>query len=185
YPAWRAPPAPTQPALTMRWLQTEYLLKGIYLGLVLYAALQQASIPPESSALAGECLLIVNLLTLAGLGAALVLAGLTKLREGFRVKGRLLPFILFLLLESPTLAYLRIPRRPRPGVLPVPRPPRRRRRSRPGRPPATPPPHPGWRRRRRAGPGPVAPGEAPAAPPGPHPRPGRRPRRRRPVLARA
>jgi tetratricopeptide (TPR) repeat protein len=92
----------------MRWLQTEYLLKGIYLGLVLYAALQQASIPPESSTLAGECLLIVNLLTLGGLGAALVLAGLTKLREGFRVKGRLLPFILFLLLESPTLAYLGI-----------------------------------------------------------------------------
>ena len=27
----------------MRWLQTEYLLKGVYLGLVLYAALQQAA----------------------------------------------------------------------------------------------------------------------------------------------
>src|SRR5262249_45685102 len=109
YPAWRAPPAPSPTRhSTMRWLQTEYLLKGIYLGLVLYAALQQASIPPDSAGLAWECLLTVNLLTLAGLGAALVLAGLAKLREGFRVRGRLVPFLLFLLLESPTLAYLGI-----------------------------------------------------------------------------
>jgi tetratricopeptide (TPR) repeat protein len=89
----------------MRWLQTEYLLKGIYLGLVLYAALQQAALPPEQ---AWSALVRVNLLTLAGLAVGLVIAGLTKMREGFRVKGRLLPFLLFLLLESPTLAYLGI-----------------------------------------------------------------------------
>src|SRR5438270_893483 len=29
----------------MRWLQTEYLLKGVYFGLVLYAALQVAALP--------------------------------------------------------------------------------------------------------------------------------------------
>jgi tetratricopeptide (TPR) repeat protein len=90
----------------MRWLQTEYLLKGVYLGLVLYAALQLAAIPPESGAWQG--LLRVSLCTLAGLALALLAAGLAKLREGFRVRGRLLAFVLFLLLESPTLAYLGI-----------------------------------------------------------------------------
>jgi tetratricopeptide (TPR) repeat protein len=85
----------------MRWLQTEYLLKGVYLGLVLYAALQQAAV----TAPAGNALLKVNGATLAGLAAALVVAALTKLREGFQVRGRWLVFGLFLLLESPTLVY--------------------------------------------------------------------------------
>jgi tetratricopeptide (TPR) repeat protein len=92
----------------MRWLQTEYLLKGIYLGLVLYAALQQASLPPEDSARSWEFLARVNLLTLGGLILALLLAGLVRLREGFQVRGRLVAYTLFLLLESPTLAYLGI-----------------------------------------------------------------------------
>ncbi len=92
----------------MRWLQTEYLLKGLYLGLVLYAALQLALIPPDQTELAWKCLASVNLLSLAGLGAGLLLAALTKLREGFRVRGRLTAFFLFLLLESPTLAYFGI-----------------------------------------------------------------------------
>lgn len=47
----------------------------------------------------------VNLLALGGLVLALLLAGLAKLREGYRVRGRLLIFTLFLLLESPTLVY--------------------------------------------------------------------------------
>jgi tetratricopeptide (TPR) repeat protein len=92
----------------MRWLQTEYLLKGIYLGLVLYAALQLAAIPAADAARAWEGLAWVNLLTLLGLALGLLIAGLAKLREGFRVRGRLLPFVFFLLLESPTLAYLGI-----------------------------------------------------------------------------
>ena len=45
----RQPPAPT-----MRWLQTEYLLKGVYLGLVLYAALLAGSLPPGEETL-GAC----------------------------------------------------------------------------------------------------------------------------------
>jgi tetratricopeptide (TPR) repeat protein len=85
----------------MRWLQTEYLLKGVYLGLVLYAALQQAAAGERSWGLLAR----VNLLTLAGLLLALAVAGLLKLREGYRVKGRLVVFLLFLLLESPTLVY--------------------------------------------------------------------------------
>jgi tetratricopeptide (TPR) repeat protein len=85
----------------MRWLQTEYLLKGVYLGLVLYAALQQAAAHEH----AWDALARVNLLALGGLVLALLLAGLAKMREGYRVRGRLLIFVLFLLLESPTLVY--------------------------------------------------------------------------------
>jgi tetratricopeptide (TPR) repeat protein len=88
----------------MRWL-TEYLLKGVFFGLVLYAALQAAALPQPQ---AWNCLLRTNLLLLGGLLIALLLAGLLKIREGFRVRGRLLAFVFFLLLESPTLAYLGI-----------------------------------------------------------------------------
>lgn len=85
----------------MRWLQTEYLLKGLYLGLVLYAALQQAATPQYG----WDALARVNLLALGGLVLALIVAGLAKLREGYRIRGRVLIFTLFLLLESPTLVY--------------------------------------------------------------------------------
>jgi tetratricopeptide (TPR) repeat protein len=85
----------------MHWLQTEYILKGVYLGLVLYAALQQAATPQYG----WDALARVNLLALGGLVLALLAAGLAKLREGYRVRGRPLIFTLFLLLESPTLVY--------------------------------------------------------------------------------
>jgi tetratricopeptide (TPR) repeat protein len=85
----------------MRWLQTEYLLKGIYLGLVLFAALHQAEAPGP----AWESLLRVNGCALAGLAAALAAAGVLKLRQGYRPRGRLVAYFLFLLLESPTLVY--------------------------------------------------------------------------------
>jgi tetratricopeptide (TPR) repeat protein len=85
----------------MRWLQTEYLLKGVYLGLVLYAALQQAATPQYG----WDALARVNLLALGGLVLALIVAGLAKVREGYHVRGRMLIFLLFLLLESPTLVY--------------------------------------------------------------------------------
>jgi tetratricopeptide (TPR) repeat protein len=85
----------------MRWLQTEYLLKGLYLGLVLYAALQQAATPQNG----WDALARVNLLALGGLLLALLVAALAKLRQGYRIRGRLLIFTLFLLLESPTLVY--------------------------------------------------------------------------------
>src|SRR5437868_14175285 len=80
----------------MRWLHTEYILKGIYLGLLLFAAIQE----PDWTA-AGQLLLC----TLGGLTLALGVAAFAKFREGFRVHGRLPAFLLFLLLESPTLVY--------------------------------------------------------------------------------
>jgi tetratricopeptide (TPR) repeat protein len=83
----------------MRWLQTEYLLKGIYLGLLLDVALRQAEQPTDWAApLFAAC-------TLGGLLLALTLAALWKLRLGYRIRGRFGPFLLFLLLESPTLVY--------------------------------------------------------------------------------
>ena len=44
-------------------------------------------------------------MALGGLVLALIVAALAKMREGYRVRGRLLIFTLFLLLESPTLVY--------------------------------------------------------------------------------
>jgi tetratricopeptide (TPR) repeat protein len=85
----------------MRWLNTEYILKGVYLGLVLFAALSLAAPGADPR----QALVRVNLCTLAGLVVALAVAAFLKLREGFRVKGRFLIFLLFLLLESPTLVY--------------------------------------------------------------------------------
>jgi tetratricopeptide (TPR) repeat protein len=94
----------------MRLLQTEYLLKGIYLGLVLFAALHLATIPPgpDSAALLRDGLFRVNAAALAGFALALVVAALFRLREALRARGRLVAFVLFLLLESPTLTYLGI-----------------------------------------------------------------------------
>ncbi len=86
----------------MRWLKTEYILKGVYLGLVLFAALQAAATPYPDS---WSALLWANLAGLAGLLVAMAAAGFAKLREGYAVKGRLPAFVFFLLLESPVLIY--------------------------------------------------------------------------------
>src|SRR4051812_28964225 len=83
----------------MRWLPTEYLLKGVFLGLIVYVALQ----PPDGDS--WRKLAQVNLLTLGGLLAALAVGAVAKLREGYRATGRIVLFTLFLLLETPTLVY--------------------------------------------------------------------------------
>jgi tetratricopeptide (TPR) repeat protein len=80
----------------MQWLQAEYMLKGIYLGLLLFVALRARS-PGAIAITAG--------LTLAGLALSLSLAAYRKVREGFAAKGRPFAFLLFLLLESPELVY--------------------------------------------------------------------------------
>src|SRR5689334_10837838 len=80
----------------MRWPLSEYVLKGLFLGLLLFAALNA----PDPSAAAS-----VGLWLAGGLAAGLAVAAVLKLREGFRVAGRPLTFLLFLLLESPTLVY--------------------------------------------------------------------------------
>ena len=85
----------------MRWFQTEYLLKGLYLGLIALAGLHAAAADAPS----WHTPVLVTLYSLAGLGLALGVAAYGKLRQGYQVKGRLLAFVLFLLLESPTLVY--------------------------------------------------------------------------------
>jgi tetratricopeptide (TPR) repeat protein len=81
-------------AVTMRWVQTEYVLKGVYLGLLLYVALQEPG---------WEQTLWVAACALGGLALALGVAAYRKVREGYQVRGRLLSFLLFLLLENPVL----------------------------------------------------------------------------------
>jgi hypothetical protein len=80
----------------MRWLQSESILKGVFLGLVVYIALQE----PSWSAV-GQAAIC----TLAGLLLALLAGAFLKWREGYRVAGRLPAFLLFLLLENPGLIY--------------------------------------------------------------------------------
>jgi tetratricopeptide (TPR) repeat protein len=78
----------------MRWLQVEYILKGIFLGLLLFVALHE----PTWTAVG-----LSALLTVGGLALALAVAAYRKVREGYQVRGRVFSFILFLLLESPEL----------------------------------------------------------------------------------
>lgn len=85
----------------MRWLHTEYLLKGLYLGLLALIGLRAATMPSPS----WQTPLLATAFSFAGLAAALAFAAYGKLRQGYEVKGRFLAFVLFLLLESPTLVY--------------------------------------------------------------------------------
>jgi tetratricopeptide (TPR) repeat protein len=82
--------------LAMRWQQAEFILKGIYLGLLVFLAL----VVPDWAELG-----VAAGFTLGGLALCLGIAAYRKLREGYRVRGRLLPFLLFLLLENPGLVY--------------------------------------------------------------------------------
>lgn len=81
----------------MRWLQSESILKGVFLGLVMFVALQE-----PSWATTGQ----VAVYTLGGLALAVAVAAVLKYREGFRAGGRVPAFLLFLLLENPGLIYI-------------------------------------------------------------------------------
>jgi tetratricopeptide (TPR) repeat protein len=85
----------------MRWLKAEYLLKGLFLGALLFAALQEAAQPEPAWPAVAQ----VTLLMLGGLALGLGVAAVRKLREGYKVNGRVPAFIIFLLLESPSLVY--------------------------------------------------------------------------------
>jgi tetratricopeptide (TPR) repeat protein len=85
----------------MRWIQTEYVLKGIFLGLLTFAALQAAGSESPDWATTGK----LGLCVAGGLALALGVAAASKLRAGYEIKGRLPAFVLFLLLESSTLVY--------------------------------------------------------------------------------
>src|SRR6516225_9716576 len=81
----------------MGWAQAEYILKGIFLSLVVFVAVHE----PDWSGVRTSALLSV-----AGLVFCLAIAAYQKRREGYSPKGRPLAFVLFLLLESPELVYI-------------------------------------------------------------------------------
>jgi tetratricopeptide (TPR) repeat protein len=80
----------------MRWDQTEFVLKGIYLGLLLMVALHG----PGWAELAW-----VGLFTFGGLALGLAWAALQKRREGYHPRGRPVGYFLFLLLDNPRSVY--------------------------------------------------------------------------------
>lgn len=80
----------------MGWVHTEYILKGLYLGLLLFAALRTQSWQATFS---------VALVSFSGLIIALGVAAASKFGEGYRVGGRPMAFFLFLLLECPAHVY--------------------------------------------------------------------------------
>ena len=83
----------------MRWPHAEYILKGVFLGLLLFAGLHEAD---------WRSLGLVALCTVAGFALFLSIRAYRRVREGYRARGRVFSFILFLILESPALVYLGI-----------------------------------------------------------------------------
>jgi tetratricopeptide (TPR) repeat protein len=81
----------------MSWLLTEYLLKGIFLGLLSFAALQHPSWTQTGTLAAFLC---------GGLAIALVLSFMSWVPRGIKIRGKIVALILFLLLESPTWLYI-------------------------------------------------------------------------------
>jgi tetratricopeptide (TPR) repeat protein len=79
----------------MRWL-SEYVLKGIFLGLLGFVALQETSWSQVGQ---------VVLFTFLGLAISVAIAAGQKLRQGYKVGGRVPAFILFSLLESSGTVY--------------------------------------------------------------------------------
>src|SRR5439155_6594188 len=79
----------------MRWL-SEYVLKGIFLGLLVFVALQETGWSQTGQ---------VVLFTLLGLVVSLAIASWQKLRQGYQLRGRFPAFMLFSLLESPGTVY--------------------------------------------------------------------------------
>lgn len=80
----------------LRWDQSEFLLKGIFLGLLIQTALLAPT---------WDELVWVAGITAGALIICLASATVSKLREGYRIRGRLPGFTLFLLLDNPTLVY--------------------------------------------------------------------------------
>ncbi len=92
----------------MRWASSEYAMKGLFLGLLLYTALQ-ASLPTVTQpgeATQGQKTGAIALFMLGGIGAALGLAVFRQIRVVLRAIRRPFACFVFLLLENPLLVYL-------------------------------------------------------------------------------
>src|SRR5262249_5018613 len=86
----------------MRWEPIEFVLKGVYLGLLLMIALPHEGMEQP---LQWWQVGLIGVITLGMLVLCLGVAAVQKLREGYRVRGRVPGFILFLILENPILVY--------------------------------------------------------------------------------
>src|SRR5262245_11523513 len=80
----------------MPWVLSEYLLKGVFLGLLTYAAL---AVP--APAMAG----VIGLCLVAGALVGLIVAAWQQHRAGLQLTGRWTAYILFLGLENPRHIY--------------------------------------------------------------------------------
>ena len=90
----------------MRWVQSEYALKGLFLGLLLYAAVQiqlpdAIGVTPAPWHTAGQLAVYM----LIGLGAAIAIGGLRQLIDLVGILKKPHAGVLFLLLENPLLIY--------------------------------------------------------------------------------
>src|SRR6266566_2646765 len=79
-----------------RWLLPEYVLKGVFLGLLSFVAFQDV-ISKEALQVAG--------LTVGGLLVALAFGAMYMVHEGYESRGRLGALMMFVLLESSGLVY--------------------------------------------------------------------------------
>src|SRR5580765_2571907 len=93
--AWIAIDPPVS-RFMLTWQQSEFLLKGVYLGLLVMIAWCEPTWLEIG---------LIALYTVAGLALFLGKAAYQKIREGFHVKGRLLGFLIFLLLENAGAVY--------------------------------------------------------------------------------
>src|SRR5262249_39732864 len=80
----------------MRWQPLEYIAKGLFLGLLVFVALQQ----PDGTRVESLLLCLAG-----GLGTGLIGAAVSAVGRGYRIKGRFTAFFLFLMLEHPLLTY--------------------------------------------------------------------------------
>jgi tetratricopeptide (TPR) repeat protein len=87
----------------MRWDQTEYILKGLYLGLLVVVALTAYASPDDNLTWASIGVLAAT--TAGGLVMALGWAAVRKVQGGVSAAGHTLGFILFLLLENPRAVF--------------------------------------------------------------------------------
>jgi hypothetical protein len=83
----------------MRWQLTEFIFKGMYLGMLLFVGLVL------NEATWGRDLAQVGVFTFGTLSLFLAVAAWRTVREGYKVQGRWGPFILFLLLENPGMVF--------------------------------------------------------------------------------
>jgi tetratricopeptide (TPR) repeat protein len=80
----------------MRWDQTEFVLKGIYLGLLLTVALHGPTWLQVGIVAAG---------IVVGLALALAWAAFQRMRSGMSARGHFFAFLLYLLLENPVAVF--------------------------------------------------------------------------------